>query len=111
MLLALALYASTAHAGIPAGFGGTPGVVNENTLHYDPEVQELHHPDSDTGRPCLDAYHATKTMNACRSVRIVMWLYCEICGQDIIGVDWPGLFRRVAGSAVPSVRRLAMLPA
>ena len=31
MLLALALYASTAHAGIPAGFGGTPGVVNENT--------------------------------------------------------------------------------
>ena len=31
MLLALALYASTAHAGIPAGFGGTPGVVNEKT--------------------------------------------------------------------------------
>jgi len=26
MLLALALYTSTAHAGIPAGFGGTPGV-------------------------------------------------------------------------------------
>jgi hypothetical protein len=35
MLLALALYASTAHAGIPAGFGGTLGVVNENTPHYD----------------------------------------------------------------------------
>jgi hypothetical protein len=26
MLVALALYISTAHAGIPAGFGGTPGV-------------------------------------------------------------------------------------
>jgi hypothetical protein len=38
MLLALALYASTAHAGIPAGFGGTPGVVNENTPHYDLEL-------------------------------------------------------------------------
>ncbi len=38
MLLALAFYASTAHAGIPAGFGGTPGVVNENTPHYDLEL-------------------------------------------------------------------------
>ena len=35
MLLALALYASIAHAGIPAGFGGTPGVVSENTPQYD----------------------------------------------------------------------------
>jgi len=26
MLVALALYTSTAHAGIPAGFGGKPGV-------------------------------------------------------------------------------------
>jgi hypothetical protein len=26
MLVALALYTSTAHAGIPAGFGVTPGV-------------------------------------------------------------------------------------
>ena len=26
MLLALALYTSTAHAGIPAGFGGMPSV-------------------------------------------------------------------------------------
>jgi hypothetical protein len=26
MLVALALYTSTAHAGIPARFGGTPGV-------------------------------------------------------------------------------------
>jgi len=33
MLLALALHASTAHAGTPAGFGGTPGVINENTPH------------------------------------------------------------------------------
>jgi hypothetical protein len=33
MLPALALYASTAHAGIPAGFGGTPGAVNE--LYHD----------------------------------------------------------------------------
>jgi hypothetical protein len=31
MLLALALYASTSHAGVPAGFGGTPGIVNERT--------------------------------------------------------------------------------
>lgn len=38
MLLALALYASTAHAGISAGFGGTPGVVNENTPLYDLEL-------------------------------------------------------------------------
>jgi len=38
MLLALALYASTAHAGIPAGFAGTPGVVNENTPHHDLEL-------------------------------------------------------------------------
>jgi hypothetical protein len=37
MPLALALFASIAHAGIPAGFGGTPGVVNENTPHYDLE--------------------------------------------------------------------------
>ena len=29
MLLALAMSAATAHAGIPAGFGGAPGVVNE----------------------------------------------------------------------------------
>jgi len=29
MLLALAMSAATAHAGIPAGFGGTPGIVNE----------------------------------------------------------------------------------
>jgi hypothetical protein len=38
MLLALALYAATTHAGIPGGFGGTPGVVNETTLHYDLEL-------------------------------------------------------------------------
>jgi hypothetical protein len=38
MLLALALYASTAHAGIPAGFGGTPSAFNENTPHYDLEL-------------------------------------------------------------------------
>lgn len=38
MLLALALYASTAHAGIPTGFGGTLGVVNENMSHYGPRV-------------------------------------------------------------------------
>jgi hypothetical protein len=31
MLLALALHAPTAHAGILAGLGGTPGVINENT--------------------------------------------------------------------------------
>jgi hypothetical protein len=31
MLVALALYASTAHAGIPAGFGGTPGVSRMRT--------------------------------------------------------------------------------
>ena len=30
MLVTLALSTSTAHAGIPAGFGGTPG-VNPNT--------------------------------------------------------------------------------
>jgi hypothetical protein len=41
MLLALALHASTAHADIPAGFGGTPGVVNENTPHYD--LEPLYH--------------------------------------------------------------------
>lgn len=35
MLLALALYASTARAGIPAGFGETPGVVNEDRPDYD----------------------------------------------------------------------------
>ena len=35
MLPALALYASTAHAGISAGFGGTPGVVTEHTPYYD----------------------------------------------------------------------------
>lgn len=34
MLLALAMSAATAHAGIPARFGGTPGVVNEDTLLY-----------------------------------------------------------------------------
>jgi hypothetical protein len=49
MLLALALYASTAHAGIPAVFGGTPGVVNENTQHYDLELSyhdgKAHRPD------------------------------------------------------------------
>jgi hypothetical protein len=33
MLLALALYASPAHAGIAAGFGETPGVVDE--LYHD----------------------------------------------------------------------------
>jgi hypothetical protein len=37
MLRALALYASTASAGIPARFGGTLGVVNENTPRYDLE--------------------------------------------------------------------------
>jgi hypothetical protein len=41
MLLALALHASTDHAGIPAGFGGTPGVINENTPHYD--LEPLYH--------------------------------------------------------------------
>jgi hypothetical protein len=48
-LLALALYASTVHAGMPAGFGGTPGVVNENTPHYDLELlyhdRNAHRPD------------------------------------------------------------------
>jgi hypothetical protein len=34
MLLALALYASTAHAGIPAGFDGTHSALSENTPHY-----------------------------------------------------------------------------
>jgi hypothetical protein len=38
MLLALALYASTAPAGIPTGFGGTPSAFNENTPHYDLEL-------------------------------------------------------------------------
>ncbi|HXJ83716.1 MAG TPA: hypothetical protein VMS64_34140 [Candidatus Methylomirabilis sp.] len=38
MLLALALYASTVHAVIPVGLGGTPGVVDENTPHYDLEL-------------------------------------------------------------------------
>ena len=47
-MLALALYASTAHAGIPAGFGGTPSVVNENTPHYDLEL--LYH-DGKAHRP------------------------------------------------------------
>jgi hypothetical protein len=37
MLLVLALYASTAHTGIHAGFGETPGIVNENTPRYDLE--------------------------------------------------------------------------
>ena len=41
MLLALALHASTAHAGTPAGFGGTPGVIHENTPHYD--LEPLYH--------------------------------------------------------------------
>jgi len=41
MLLALALHASTARAGTPAGFGGTPGVINENTPHYD--LEPLYH--------------------------------------------------------------------
>jgi hypothetical protein len=41
MLLALALYASTALAGIPAGVGGTPGVVNENTPRHD--LEPLYH--------------------------------------------------------------------
>ena len=50
MLLALALYASTAHAGIPpAVFGGTLGVVNEKTPHYDLELShhngKAHRPD------------------------------------------------------------------
>jgi hypothetical protein len=35
MLLALALHTSIPHAGLPAGFGETPGVVNEATPHYD----------------------------------------------------------------------------
>ena len=35
MRLTLALYASTAHAGIPAGFGGTPAAVTEHTPYYD----------------------------------------------------------------------------
>jgi len=48
MLLALALHASTDHAGIPAGFGGTPGVVNENTPHYD--LEPLYH-DGKAHRP------------------------------------------------------------
>ena len=48
MLLALALYASTAHAAIPAVFGGTPGVVSENTPHYD---LELSHHDGKAHRP------------------------------------------------------------
>jgi len=48
MLLALALYASTAHAGIPAGFGRMLGVVNENTPHYDLEL--LYH-DGKAHRP------------------------------------------------------------
>ena len=30
MLVALALYTSTAHAGIHAGFGGTPGADQSN---------------------------------------------------------------------------------
>ena len=37
MLLALAVCVSTAHAGIPAGFGETPGVITKNTPHYDLE--------------------------------------------------------------------------
>jgi hypothetical protein len=41
MLLALALHASTAHAGTPAGFGGTPGFINERTPHYD--LEPLYH--------------------------------------------------------------------
>ena len=41
MLLALALHASTARAGTPAGFSGTPGVINENTPHYD--LEPLYH--------------------------------------------------------------------
>ena len=41
MLLALALHASPDHAGVPAGFGGTPGVVNENTPHY--HLEPLYH--------------------------------------------------------------------
>jgi hypothetical protein len=49
MLLARALYASTSHAGVPAGFGGTPGIVNENTPHYHLELQyhdgRAHRPD------------------------------------------------------------------
>jgi hypothetical protein len=48
MLLALALYASTAHAGILAGFDGTPGVVNENTPRYD--LEPLYH-DGKAHRP------------------------------------------------------------
>lgn len=48
MLLALALCASTAQAGIPAGFGGTLGVINENTPHYDLEL--LYH-DGKVRRP------------------------------------------------------------
>jgi hypothetical protein len=31
MLVARVLYTSTAHAGIPAGFGGTPGVSRMQT--------------------------------------------------------------------------------
>ena len=38
MLLAPALYAAAAHAGIPAGFGGTAGAVNRNTPHCDLEL-------------------------------------------------------------------------
>ena len=48
MLLALALYASTTHAGIPAGFGGTPGVINENTPRYD--LEPLYHDGKAHGR-------------------------------------------------------------
>ncbi len=48
MLLALAMSAATAHAGIPAGFGGTPGVVNKDTPHYD--LKLLYH-DGKAQRP------------------------------------------------------------
>jgi hypothetical protein len=41
MLLAPALYAAIAHAGIPAGFGGTAGVANKNTPHCD--LEQLYH--------------------------------------------------------------------
>ena len=75
MLLALALYASTFHAGIPARSGGTPGVANENTPRYDLDVVPRREGAGRTnassfGCPRLPAAHTPACTSASANLKI-----------------------------------------